>query len=91
MKLTVRYSGLARAAAGKASEEIDLPAPADLRTLLAELSRRHGAAIQPLLATGEHGAPAVLAFVGDQQVTWQSPVALKEGDEIMLLSPISGG
>jgi len=91
MKLTVRYSGLARAAAGKASEEIDLPAPADLRTLLAELSRRHGPAMHPLLAIGDHGAPAVLAFVGDQQVTWQSPVALKEGDEIMLLSPISGG
>jgi hypothetical protein len=37
------------------------------------------------------GAPAILVFVGEQQVAWDAPPALTDGDEIMLVSPISGG
>jgi hypothetical protein len=36
-------------------------------------------------------APAVLTFVGEEQVRWDAPPMLNDGDEIMLLSPISGG
>jgi len=36
-------------------------------------------------------APAVLVFVGEEQVRWEAPPVLKDGDEVMLLSPISGG
>lgn len=91
MKIKVGYSGLARAAAGRGAEEIELPAAADVRMLIAEVARRYGAPMQPLLAMNENCVPAVLAFVGDLQVSWESPVVLKEGDEVMLLSPISGG
>ncbi len=91
MKIKVGYSGLARAAAGRGADEIELPAAADMRMLLAEVARRYGAPMQPLLATTDKGVPAVLAFVGERQVSWESPVVLKEGDEVMLLSPIAGG
>jgi molybdopterin converting factor small subunit len=91
MKIKVAYSGLARAAAGRGAEEFELPPAADLRTLLAEVARRHGLAIQPLLENGPTGAPPILAFVGEQQVDWHSPAPLKDGDEVMLLSPIAGG
>lgn len=91
MKIKVGYSGLARAAAGRGAEELELPAHADVRMLIAEVARRYGPPMQPLLATTDKGVPAVLAFVGERQVSWEAPLALKDGDEVMLLSPISGG
>jgi molybdopterin converting factor small subunit len=91
MKIKVGYSGLARAAAGRGAEEIELPAGADVRALIAEVAKRYGSPMQPLLATTDKGAPAVLAFVGERQVSWESPALLKDGDEVMLLSPIAGG
>lgn len=91
MKVKVGYGGLARAAAGRASEEFDLDAAVGVRDLLAEIARRHGANMHSLLATGARGAPAVLMFVGDAQVVWETPPRLKDGDDVMLLSPISGG
>jgi hypothetical protein len=47
--------------------------------------------MQSLLAPTERGAPAALIFIGDEQVTWQSPITLKDRDDVMILSPISGG
>jgi molybdopterin converting factor small subunit len=82
---------MARAAAGVPIEEIDVSPAADLQALFADISRRHGSKMQSLLAPHESAAPPVVVFVNNEQVSWQSPPALKEGDEIMLLSPISGG
>lgn len=92
MKLNVSYSGQARAAAGCGTEEFELPTAATLRDLLLAIASRHGERIKSLLATNpERGAPALLVFVGEEQVRWDAPPMLKAGDEVMLLSPISGG
>jgi molybdopterin converting factor small subunit len=91
MKVTVGFSGLARAAAGRPSEEIELDSTADVRQLLAEIARRHGQPMQSLVDPGPLGVPAVLVFVGGAQVAWQTPSRLKNGDDVMILSPISGG
>ena len=91
MKLTVSYSGQARAAASRASEGVDLPAGSTLHDLLLHLSSRHGEPMAALLHSAQRGAPAVLIFVGEQQVRWDAPPPLKDGDHVMLLSPISGG
>jgi len=91
MTVKVRYSGLARAAAGKAAEEFSLSSGADLNSLLAEISRRHGTTMQALLATTERGVPAALIFIADEQISAHAPITLKDQDSIMILSPISGG
>jgi len=92
VKLNVSYSGQARAAAGCGSEEFELPTAATLRDLLLAIASRHGERIKSLLATNpERGAPALLVFVGEEQVRWETPPPLRDGDEVMLLSPISGG
>jgi molybdopterin converting factor small subunit len=92
VKLKVSYSGQARAAAGCGSEEFQLPAAATLRDLLLAIASRHGERMTSMLqTTPERGAPAVLVFVGEEQVPWETPPALKDGDDVMLLSPISGG
>ena len=92
MKLRVSYSGQARAAAGCGSEEFELPASATLRDLLQAIASRHGEHMKALLEINPaRCAPAVLTFVGEEQVRWDAPPMLNDGDEIMLLSPISGG
>ena len=92
MTVRVSYSGQARSAAGCASETIELPsAGATFGGLLAEIARRHGPAMAALVKSKQRGAPAVLVFVGEHQVSWDAPPILNDGDEIMLVSPISGG
>ena len=91
MKLTVSYSGMARAVARIASETFELPAAATLPDLLKEIGRRHGERMAHLVTPDGQGLSPVLVFVGDEQVTWPTPPTLKDGDQIMLLSPIAGG
>jgi MoaD family protein len=91
VRLKVSYSGQARAAAGCGSEEFELPATATLRDLLLAIASRHGERMAELLDFKNRGAPAVLLFVNEEQVSWEAPPVLKDGDEVMLLSPISGG
>jgi molybdopterin converting factor small subunit len=91
MKLTISYSGMARAVARTASETFDLPAATTLPDLLAQIAKRHGERMAHLVTPDDQGVPPVLIFVGDEQVTWPSAPSLKDGDQIMLLSPIAGG
>jgi MoaD family protein len=91
VRLKVSYSGQARAAAGCGSEEFELPATATLHDLLLAIASRHGERMAELLDFKNRGAPAVLVFVNEEQVSWEAPPVLKDGDEVMLLSPISGG
>ena len=91
MKLTVSYSGMARAVARTATETFDLPNATTLPDLLAQIAKRHGERMTHLVTPAEDGLPPVLIFVGDEQVTWPTPPTLKDGDQIMLVSPIAGG
>jgi len=91
MKLTVSYSGMARSVAGAATETFDLPSAATLPDLLQEIAQRHGEKMAHLVTPTHDNLPAVLIFVGDEQVTWPTPPSLKDGDHIMLVSPIAGG
>lgn len=84
MTITVGYSGQARAATNRAREQVDLPDAATVDDLLAELAARYG---DPFRAV----APALLIFVGEDQVDRAAPRPLKPNDEVTLLSPISGG
>jgi molybdopterin converting factor small subunit len=82
MTVTVGYSGQARAAAGRAREIVELADRATVEVLLAELVNRYGDAMGAV-------APALLVFVGEEQVGRE--VALTDGADVMLLSPIAGG
>ena len=92
MRLKVSYSGQARAAAGCGSEDFELPNATTLRELLLAIASRHGERMAALVETAARGAPAVLVFIGGEQVIWEAPPpVLKDGGEVMLVSPISGG
>lgn len=81
MKVTVTYCGPARSLAQTSRESVELLPFATLGDLLNTLSQRHGDTMPS----------SILIFIGDEQVAAASPVPLNEGDQITLVSPISGG
>jgi molybdopterin converting factor small subunit len=92
VRITVLFTTQLKAALGKSSEELELDRPARVGDVLERLRERHGDALQGLLydAAGKL-LPSVLLCVGDEQVSADHSVELREGDTITLLSAISGG
>src|SRR4051794_22366186 len=84
MTVTVRYSGQARTAAARAHKKLHPPATATLDDLLTKISQRYGNPMSTII-------PTLLIFIGDEQVDRALPRPLNQGDDITLLSPISGG
>ena len=92
MHVAVRYMAQLRQAAGTSSESVALEGPCSVRQLLLRLAERHGRPLRDLLLDAGGGPqPTVLVFVGDQQVSWETPVTLRDGDQVTVLSPMAGG
>ncbi|HXG10388.1 MAG TPA: MoaD/ThiS family protein [Gemmataceae bacterium] len=92
MKVAVRYLAQLRQAAGCTEEEINLDGPCLLQDLLRQLADRHGEHFRRLLlASADALQPSILLFVGEDQVRWDTPVKLRDGDVITVLSPMAGG
>jgi molybdopterin converting factor small subunit len=90
--LTVEYTAQLRRAAGVASEKIDLPAGCTLEQLAHALSDRHGEELRRLLLNADGRLQrSILVFVGEEQVTPSSDVALANGQTVTFAAPISGG
>jgi len=81
MRVRVLFFGMLKDLAGKASEEIELPDGSSLRGLLAHYERQ-----MPRL---KESLPA-LALAVNQHYAGPD-TALKAGDEVALLPPVSGG
>lgn len=92
MKITVEYGAQARAAAGAASECVEVPPGCDLRGLARQLAERHGPAFRDLLLDqAGQPRPSNLAVLGEEMVRWDEPRPLRDGEVVTILSPISGG
>ncbi len=92
MKITVHYSAQFQPAAGTARECVEIDPPCTVQELVLGLAGERRAALQTMLLDGQRGLrPHVLLCVRDEQIEWDRPAALRDGDEVLLLSPISGG
>lgn len=92
MRIAVRYLAQLRQAAGSAEEQIDLQSPCALQHMIRQLAGRHGEAFRRLLlGPADTLQPSILLFVGEEQVRWDTPVELKDGDVVTVLSPMAGG
>ena len=89
MHVTVEFFGPAREAAGQSRLGVDCDTPATAQELVARLARERGGRLAYLLLADDRLAPFVLVAVNDVQVA--GPVPLKDGDEITVLPPVSGG
>ena len=92
MHITIEYAAQARQAAGLGRERLELAEPQTVRDLLPQLARRHGEALGRLLLTEDgEPQPALLLFVGDEQVPPDARRELSSGDVVTILPPIAGG
>ncbi len=92
MRIVVQYSAQFSQAAGAARESIDVDAPCTVQQLVLSLASERRSALRALLLDGSSRLrPHVLLCVRDEQIYWDSPSPLRDGDEVLLFSPISGG
>jgi molybdopterin synthase catalytic subunit/molybdopterin synthase sulfur carrier subunit len=81
MRVHLRYFAALREAAGRATDELDLPVGATVATARAALAERYPA-VAALL-------PRCMAAVNRAYVA--SDVVLTEGDELVFVPPLGGG
>ncbi|GLZ42560.1 MoaD/ThiS family protein [Actinokineospora sp. NBRC 105648] len=81
--VTVRYFAGARAAAGVHEEKVALPAEATVQDALAELSARHGAALDRVLRAA--------SFLVDGVAVRDRAARLPDGTGLDVLPPFAGG
>ena len=83
MIVQVRYLGQLRQAVGRSTEAVEVEDGCTVAMLVARLTKE-----RPELC-GVLASPAVLTFVGDEQA--KPGQILREGDEIIFMTPIGGG
>lgn len=91
MKLKINYSAPLRRTLGVSSDEIEAAEGCSLREVLAQLAGRREELRRFLYDPQGALKPSVLVCMGDEQVQADGPAVLKDGGEISLLLPISGG
>ena len=92
MSITFRYTSQLAEAAGTSEETVEDDQNADLLGLLRDLSEKHGYEFAKFVVDAEGEAVATLVVaVNGVQVSLDDPVALEEGDGVMLITPMSGG
>ncbi len=92
MKVRVNYTTQLKAALGLSSQDIHVELPCTASQLIQQLGQQHGPAFQQLVQD-EHGEllPSILLCVGNEQASRDGALPLKEGDDITIVSAISGG
>jgi MoaD family protein len=82
--IAVRVFAAAREAAGRASDEHDVPPGATIETLLAQAVQRYGNDFAAVLVTAR-------VWLNGDEPTAGAATELHDGDEIAVLPPVSGG
>lgn len=92
MKIRIKLLAQARNAAERDSDEIDCDELATVDSALRLLAEKHGDALRRILIDGA-GKPhaSVLLFVNEEQVYAGTPLKFRDGDELTIMPPISGG
>lgn len=92
MQVTIQYSGQLKLAVGRADERLELPEGATLDDLVRALAERHAHGVRRFFVdeAGEM-QPTLMLVVNNRQVPAGTRQTLADGDEVMLLQPISGG
>lgn len=89
MNVTVRYHSQLRQQAGAASEAVQVPEGATVLDLLRAIAGQRADLSLHLLDEGRSKRPSLLVFVNERQV--EDKHALRDGDEVILMTPIAGG
>ncbi len=92
MKIAIEYFGPAREAAGCSRETVEICGPSSAREVIKKVALARGGKFASLLLTpdGEISTSVLLA-IGNRQVAFEDAIELRDGDEIVVIPPVSGG
>lgn len=92
MKISFSYFAQVRQAAGAETEQLDIAAGSDLAAALALAAEKHGDAFRKLVLD-DFGVvrPSMLVLVNGVPAQRGGTRQLADGDEVTLLSAVSGG
>lgn len=92
MQVTIQYSGQLKLAVGHGEERLELPEGATLDDLVRALAQRHDNGTRRFFVNDAgHAQPTLMLVVNNRQVPAGTRQVLADGDEIVILQPISGG
>jgi len=93
MKIDVQLMGQLRGTLAQDQLELDLPPAATVQDALQALTERCVSAKQQFLTEQGKLQPSLLLVVNDRAIPAQqtSSVVLRDGDQLTILPPISGG
>lgn len=92
INITIRYSGQIRGVFGMASEQQSVERGLPAQEFILRRAQAAGDKAREFLnGSMEHRSAATLIFINGAQTCWNAPLPLKDGDEILLFSPLAGG
>ena len=92
MKVEIQYFGQLRYLAKIESEYCESPDSTELGIVLSNRSEIHGDSFHKLIFDeNKNIRPTILIQVNDTTIDNTKPPDLRDGDEIMILTPIAGG
>ena len=92
MTVTINYLAQLKQITGIPSESITIDGACSVQDLVRQVAEKQRNSLGSfLLDTEGNLRNSILVIVGDNQVHWEIPMQLKEGDEISFLSPLAGG
>ncbi len=92
MKIRIHYTTQLKMALGFDWEEVEVPPSSTLLELLKKLREIHPGELEQYILNAQGDfQPTVLLCVGDKHVGRDLSVPLRDGEEVTLLSVISGG
>ena len=89
MHINVQFTTQVKAALGRSEQSVQLEDGATVMDAIRQLAQEHGEAFAKFVFVQDQLLPSILTTVNDQQVSTDE--ALRDGDQLILLSAISGG
>ncbi len=92
MIVRVEYAAQLKATLGVGEESVEVSDGCSPAELFGQLAERHGERFRAMVMD-ENGKklPWIMLAVGDEAVAFDSPRALRDGDLVSIMTPMSGG
>lgn len=91
MRITIEYGTQVRSAGGIGMETLDVDQGTTAAALLKQLAETRRAILGPWLTDDFRPRPGLLVFINDETPTALEATQLQAGDQIALMTLVSGG
>ena len=91
IKVSIKYMGQLATSAGKLEESLNIDESLTVASLIKSVAEDYGDPLKPMLVQNDELIMGLMIAVNDEQIIDAGTETLKNGDSIMLISPMAGG